>query len=175
MAWPCVAVNAAVLAAAIGIDRLRERNVRRIVARDNAFRVFDGDVRLERLLAAFVMPAVVECFACGMLKAAFGIDAGAAAFARRGTFVIECFKQHSTTLRRDSARSNAKAWEAGRLQWFPRSPVRKLPPETAHCKRARCYRLRQYGSHRSTVHPACRPARGYRRRRAQDGTHEFPV
>ncbi len=67
---PRVAVDAAVLAAAVGIDRAIEVHVGRVVAADDAARVFPdhfGAKRLARLRQAFLqrVPAVVEhCGGC---------------------------------------------------------------------------------------------------------------
>src|SRR2546423_14177638 len=54
------AVDAAVLAAAIGIDRAVEGNIRRIVAGDDAACCIDRDRRLERRQLFELLPAVVE-------------------------------------------------------------------------------------------------------------------
>ncbi len=69
-----VAVDAAVLAAAIGIHRLVERNVGRIVARDDRARAFLDHRRLElRLRLLLGRPAVVEGRALGPLEAALDL------------------------------------------------------------------------------------------------------
>ena len=63
MARARVAVNAAVLAAAVRIDRLRETDVGRVVVRDDGARAFDGDEGLQFTRIGFVRrPAVVEHF-----------------------------------------------------------------------------------------------------------------
>src|SRR5450755_2656991 len=59
MRGPRVAIDTTVLAAAVGIDRLRERDIGRIVARDNAarnFRLYLRDRRADLLLTP---PAVL--------------------------------------------------------------------------------------------------------------------
>ena len=57
------AVGAAVLAAAIGVDRAVEGNVGQIVTGDDGLRPFERDFRLERLELFAGTPAVVELFA----------------------------------------------------------------------------------------------------------------
>ena len=71
MARPRIAIDAAVLAAAIGIDRLGERDVRGIVARNDGARVFLGDLGLARRgKLVFGGPAVVERFARFLFESA---------------------------------------------------------------------------------------------------------
>src|SRR5258708_11701625 len=70
MARPGVAVDAAVLAAAIGIDRVVEADVRRVVVRNDRARALDGHLRLEgSLVLLFGRPAVVEHLARHGLEA----------------------------------------------------------------------------------------------------------
>src|SRR5690606_23816509 len=60
MARPRIAVDAAVLTAAVGVDRLRERKIGRVVARDDGSRGLGLDERLERGQRLFERaPAVV--------------------------------------------------------------------------------------------------------------------
>src|SRR5436190_1093839 len=59
MARPGVAVDAAMLAAAIGVDRAVEADIRRVVVRDDGARALDGDLRLERALEEVDTPALV--------------------------------------------------------------------------------------------------------------------
>ena len=92
---PREAVDAAVLAAAIGIDRAVEADVGRVVARDDLARGLDRDRGLERRQLLDRLPAVVERDARGRLVAArcvgqrppaappFTVDGGAEEFARR--------------------------------------------------------------------------------------------
>src|SRR4051794_12959873 len=65
MARPRVAVDAAVLATPVWVDRLREAHVRRVVVRDDRARALDGHLRLEGdafSLGCLLLrrPAVVE-------------------------------------------------------------------------------------------------------------------
>src|SRR6185369_15385992 len=61
MARPGVAVDAAVLAAAVRVDRAVEADVGRVVARNDRARALDGDLGLELALRPLVRgPAVVE-------------------------------------------------------------------------------------------------------------------
>src|ERR1700687_5801409 len=57
---PRQAVDAAVLAAAIRIDRLLERNVRRVVARDDRARRFWTDLRRDRVRQLIAIPTIVH-------------------------------------------------------------------------------------------------------------------
>ena len=88
-------------AALIGIDRLRERDIRRIIARDDRFRRLVGNHSFQRTLfvigASF--PAVIETFTPDLLETPFGIDAGAAAFARIGVFAGKCPQSHGYSAR----------------------------------------------------------------------------
>src|SRR5581483_11464116 len=79
VARPGVAIDAAVLAAAVGIDGLREADVGRVVVRNDRARALDGDARLELARVGFLgRPAVVERFARRRLEAAGNERAGAA-------------------------------------------------------------------------------------------------
>src|SRR5436190_7435811 len=90
MARPGVAVDAAVLAAAIGIDRAVEADVRRVVVRDDGARALDGDLRLEGALVLFVgRPAVVEGLARDGLEAPLDERARAA---HEGDFALAVFR-----------------------------------------------------------------------------------
>src|SRR5262249_61037748 len=71
------AVDAAVLAAAIGIDRAVERDVGRVVAGDDLARGVNRDRGLERRQVLEILPAVVETFARLRLVAAAGGRPGA--------------------------------------------------------------------------------------------------
>ena len=78
MARAGVAVDAAVLAAAIGIDRLREADVGRVVARDDRARALLGHAGLQLGGVPFLgRPAVVERLARERLEAAGNERAGA--------------------------------------------------------------------------------------------------
>ena len=83
---PREAIDAAVLAAAIGIDRAVEGNVRRLVAGDDLARGVDRHRGLERRQLLQALPAVVEGDARDRLVAAGGVGqraAAAPALARR--------------------------------------------------------------------------------------------
>ena len=55
-----ITIDATVLAPAIGIDRLLERNIRAIIARDDALGRLDHHLRLQRLKIARLIPPIVE-------------------------------------------------------------------------------------------------------------------
>src|SRR3546814_21079525 len=69
VAGACEAVDAAVLAAAIWIDRLRERQVRRLVAGNDRARVFamQGGRELRRRIVVVEQPVVIEMLACAKI------------------------------------------------------------------------------------------------------------
>ncbi len=75
---PGVAIKAAVLAAAIGIDRAVESNVRRLVARDDRLGLFPCDLGRQRFWRFVARPAVVELLALLELETAGCIGRGAA-------------------------------------------------------------------------------------------------
>jgi hypothetical protein len=80
-----------VLASLIRIDRLREGDVGRIVARDDRARALQGDRRLQRRqrIVAFTVlrrPAIVDGFARIASKAIAGIERRAASLDRRRWF-----------------------------------------------------------------------------------------
>src|SRR5882724_81572 len=89
------AVDAAVLAAAIGIDRAIKADIGRIVARQDLARLFLGDRGLEGGQFLDALPAIVECDARGRLVASrcvgqrppaapsFTVDGGAEEFTYR--------------------------------------------------------------------------------------------
>src|SRR5713226_6035432 len=69
MARARVAVDAAVLAAAVRVDRLLEADVGRVVARDNRARALLGDRGLEQARVLLLgSPAVVERLAQGAFE-----------------------------------------------------------------------------------------------------------
>ena len=78
VARPRVAIEAAVLAAAVGIDRAVEGNVGRLVAGDDRSRLLPGDLGCERLGRFVLGPAVVERLAPLDLETAGGVGRGAA-------------------------------------------------------------------------------------------------
>ena len=85
MRGPREAIHTAVLAAAVGVDRLREGNVRRVVAGDDAARVFRGDAgaRARRgFVQQHTLPAVVLGVVAEGFEAAFRIGSGAASLDR---------------------------------------------------------------------------------------------
>src|SRR5258706_428858 len=83
MARPRIAIHAAVLAALVRIDRPLERDVRRVVARDDGPRVLNRDDgperrRLVALVARRRVPAVIDHLARIATGAVAGIERGAA-------------------------------------------------------------------------------------------------
>ncbi len=60
MGWPREAVDTAVLAAAIRVDRAIETDVRRVVAGDDLARGIGRDRGLERRQVLETLPAIVE-------------------------------------------------------------------------------------------------------------------
>jgi hypothetical protein len=90
------------LASLVGIDRLREADVGRVVVTDDAFRALHRDLRFQRRRIPFIgrrVPAVVEWIALRRLEAPFGIDAGAAAFAWVGVLAGEGLEGHGVRIR----------------------------------------------------------------------------
>ena len=77
VARPGVAIEAAVLAAAIGVDRPVESDVRRLVAGDDGLGLFPGDLGRERLGRLLARPAVVELLALLKLETARDVGRGA--------------------------------------------------------------------------------------------------
>ena len=75
---PRVAIDAAVLAAAIGIDRAVEADIRRLVPADDLARLLDLHMGLERRQFLEAFPAVVERHLGGRLEPARGVGYGAA-------------------------------------------------------------------------------------------------
>jgi hypothetical protein len=75
---PRETIDAAVLAAAIGVDRAVEGNIRRIVARDDRPRLFEDDFRAQRGRGVEPAPAVVLLDAARRLEPAGRIDSHAA-------------------------------------------------------------------------------------------------
>ena len=75
---PGVAIEAAVLAAAIGVDRPVESDVRRLVAGDDGLGLFPGDLGRERFKRLLARPAVVELLALLKLETAGDVGRGAA-------------------------------------------------------------------------------------------------
>jgi hypothetical protein len=76
---PCEAIDAAMLAAAIRVDRAIEGNIGRFVARYDRARLFDLYVGLERRQFLERVPAIVEDIALVLLVAPARIDARPAA------------------------------------------------------------------------------------------------
>src|SRR6201996_9507463 len=79
----CVAVDAAMLATAIGIQRLAEMDVGRVVMADHAARAFFGNLGTrarQGLVEHGMLPAVVFGMVADRLEAPFRIGGGAAAF-----------------------------------------------------------------------------------------------
>ena len=68
-------------ASPIRIDRLRESDIGRVVPRDHALRVLDGDHGLHArgLVARILEPSVVVSIPIPDLESAFDVDGGAAA------------------------------------------------------------------------------------------------
>src|SRR5438045_1280182 len=71
---PCEAIAAAVFAAAIGIDRLLEGYIGRIVGGDDHLRRLDEHLRLERRQVLERIPSVIENGARMGLEAAAHVD-----------------------------------------------------------------------------------------------------
>src|SRR5712692_10828358 len=101
-----VAVDAAMLATAVGVDRLGEGNVRRFVARNDASGPLHGNdgPGTTWLLLQRHIPAVVESFARIVLEAPFGVEGGAAAFVDRA--IITSYRLHRHTGHLTSIASN---------------------------------------------------------------------
>ena len=83
MRWPRVAVDAAVLAAPIGVDRLVEAYVGAVVGGDDALGRLARNLGLERLQLREALPAVIEGLAQLALVAACAVRPGATATAPR--------------------------------------------------------------------------------------------
>src|SRR6202022_2898148 len=82
VARPRVAIDAAVLAAAIGVDRAVEADVRRVVSGDDRARRIDAEGRPQRhRLFIGRTPAVVECDALFSLEASALVARGTASLA----------------------------------------------------------------------------------------------
>src|SRR5205823_161187 len=97
-------------ASSIRIDRLRESDVGRVVARDHALRVLDGDdgLRARVLVARILEPAIVGGIALPHLEAAFDVDRGAAALDRFAAVISRRrLERHAASL--PSATANASA------------------------------------------------------------------
>src|SRR5579863_2859080 len=73
VARPRVAVDAAMLAAAIGVDGILEGNIRRIVARDDMSRPIGLDGRGDALGLLLRVPAIVHVLEIAPLEAAGGV------------------------------------------------------------------------------------------------------
>src|SRR5450755_3445410 len=82
MRGPRVAIDAAVFAAAVGIDRLREWYVRRIVVRDDAARDFRLYLRRRRADLLLAPPAVLLRQNMPRFEAPFALICRAAALDR---------------------------------------------------------------------------------------------
>src|SRR5690606_13732680 len=76
---PGEAIDAAMLAAAIGIDGPIEGNIGRIIAGDYAARLLDLDLRAEWLKVIEALPPVIGGFAALPLEAAARVEARATA------------------------------------------------------------------------------------------------
>src|SRR5690606_10919354 len=81
MRWPGVAIDAAVLATPIGIDRSVETDIRAVVCRDDVARALDAHLGLECFELSQASPAVVEVLPYLSLKAAGPVRARTAAAA----------------------------------------------------------------------------------------------
>jgi hypothetical protein len=77
--WAGEAIDAAVLAAAVGVDRLIEADVRAVIAGNDALGDFLAHVGLEGFQIAQALPTVVEGLALLVLVAADAVGARAAA------------------------------------------------------------------------------------------------
>ncbi len=86
MCWPRVTIDAAMLAAAIGVDRAIERDIGTVVARYYCSRRFLLQFRLKCVEVAKALPAVVKNLSALSLKAPRLIGARAAATAQFGSY-----------------------------------------------------------------------------------------
>ena len=112
---PREAIDAAVLAAAIGIDRAVERDVRRVVARDDLARRVDRHRGLERRQFFERLPAVVERDPRERLVAARGIRLRAATAAPLGVDRDGCIDRLvEIDRRRASGEAARRRWQGGR-------------------------------------------------------------
>src|SRR5882672_11852883 len=98
-----VAVNAAVFATAVRVDRLGEGNVRRFVAGNDAPGPLHGDdgPGTAGLFLQRRIPAVVESLARILLEAPFGVQGGAAALVDRAMvagYRLHCHTGHLTSI-----------------------------------------------------------------------------
>ncbi len=93
----CVAIDATVFATAIGVDRLSERDVRRVIAGNDTLGPLRGDdgPGTARFLLRRRVPAVFESLARILLETPFGIEGGAAALV--GLAMITGYGLHSHT------------------------------------------------------------------------------
>ena len=72
------------LAAAVGVDRAVERNVRRLVAGDDRARALERHFGLQRLADLVALPAIVNVSRAQRFEASAGIGGGAAAATQFG-------------------------------------------------------------------------------------------
>src|SRR5688572_23296542 len=93
MTRPGVTIDATVLAAPIGIDRVIETDIGRVVGGDDRARVVDFDRHRNAVGQFFRIPAVVDAFQFRTVEASGRIRQGAAPFQR---FFSD---EHATTVR----------------------------------------------------------------------------
>src|SRR5258706_446189 len=79
MGWPRKTVNAAMLAAAVRVDRTVKADIGRVVAGNDLAGCIDRDRGLERRQFVEALPAVVECQPRLSLETAAGVGLRAAA------------------------------------------------------------------------------------------------
>src|SRR2546421_7608614 len=79
MGWPRKTVDAAMLAAAVRVDRTVKADIGRVVARNHLASGIDRDGGLERRQFVEALPAVVECEPRLSLETAAGVGLRAAA------------------------------------------------------------------------------------------------
>src|ERR1700687_161081 len=88
-------------ASPIGIDRLRESNIGRVVPRDDALRALDRNygLRFRRLFARILEPVIIGFLASPYFEASLGVCRRSAAF---GDFAVVSgggFQGHAGSLR----------------------------------------------------------------------------
>src|SRR5947208_4657131 len=79
MGWPRKTVDAAMLAAAVRVDRTVKADIGRVVARNHLAGGIERDRGLERRQFVEALPAVVECESRRILETAAGVGLRAAA------------------------------------------------------------------------------------------------
>src|SRR6267378_330364 len=122
-----VAINTAVFATAVRVDRLGERNVGRFVAGNDAPGPLHGDdgPGTAGLLLQRRIPAVVEGLASVLLEAPFRVEGGAAALVDRA--MVTSYRLHCHTGHLTSISSNREAHQTKGRGTRPEVRVVLLP------------------------------------------------